>query len=124
MSRSHHSPRHSTRRTRASSGPRSSPSVSHVRRQRRGPEENILQGELRKIKPQTFNGGHKKGEDDEAWLLEMKIYFQLHDYPSRVEARNATYHLQGKATMCWDQLKQAKKLDEKRISWRQFKGYF
>jgi hypothetical protein len=26
--------------------------------------------------------------------------------------------------MWWDQLKQAKHLDEKRISWRQFKGYF
>jgi hypothetical protein len=26
--------------------------------------------------------------------------------------------------MWWDQLKQAKNLNEKRISWRQFKGYF
>jgi hypothetical protein len=26
--------------------------------------------------------------------------------------------------MWWDQLKRAKNLDEKRISWRQFKGYF
>jgi hypothetical protein len=26
--------------------------------------------------------------------------------------------------MWWDQLKQSKDLDEKRISWRQFKGYF
>ena len=26
--------------------------------------------------------------------------------------------------MWWDQLKQANNLDEKRISWRQFKGYF
>jgi hypothetical protein len=57
-------------------------------------------------------------------LLEMKKYFQLHDYPSRVEAKISTYHLQGKATMWWDQLKKAKKIDEKRISWRQFKGYF
>jgi hypothetical protein len=124
MSRCHHSPRHSTRRTHASSGPGSSPSVSHVQRQRRRPEADILQGELRKIKPPNFNGEHKKGEDVEAWLLEMKKYFQLHDYPSRVEARISTYHLQGKETMWWDQLKQTKNLDEKRISWRQFKGYF
>jgi hypothetical protein len=48
----------------------------------------------------------------------------MHDYPSWVEARISTYRLQGKETMCWDQLKQAKNLDEKRISWRQFKGYF
>jgi hypothetical protein len=54
----------------------------------------------------------------------MKNYFQLHDYPSRVEARIATYHLQGKVSMWWDQLKKAKHLDAKRISWRQYKGYF
>jgi hypothetical protein len=48
----------------------------------------------------------------------------LHDYPSRVEAGIATYHLQGKESMWWYQLKKSKHLDEKRISWRQFKGYF
>jgi hypothetical protein len=123
MRRHHHSPRKSTRRTHASSGQEQSKCVS-CWRQRRRPEADILQGELRKIKPPTFNGEHRKGEEVEAWLLEMKKYFQLHDYPSWVEARISTYHLQGKATMWWDQLKQAKNLDEKRISWRQFKGYF
>jgi hypothetical protein len=60
--------------------------VSLVQRQRRRPEENILQSELRKIKTPTFNDEHNKGEGMEAWLLEMKKYFQLHEYPSRVEA--------------------------------------
>jgi hypothetical protein len=83
-----------------------------------------LQSELEKIKPPTFNGEHMKGEEVEVWLLEMKKYFQLLDYPSRLEARIATYHLQGKKSMWWDKLKQAKHLDEKRISWRQFKEYF
>jgi hypothetical protein len=32
------------------------------------------------IKPPNFNGEHMKGEEEEAWLLEMKKYFQLHDY--------------------------------------------
>jgi hypothetical protein len=54
----------------------------------------------------------------------MKKYFQLHDCPSWVEARIVTYHLQWKASMLWDQLNQAKNLDEKRISWRHIKGYF
>jgi hypothetical protein len=54
----------------------------------------------------------------------MKKYFQLHDYPSQVEAIIYTYHLQGKEAMWWDHLKQAKNLDYKRVSWRQFKGYF
>jgi hypothetical protein len=74
-------------------------------RQRRRPEADILQGELGKIKPPNFNDEHRKGEEAEAWLLEMKKYFQLHDYPSREEAIISTYHLQGKASMWWDQLK-------------------
>jgi len=85
--------------------------VSPIRRQMRSPEGDILQGELRKVKPPTFNGYDSKGEDDEAWLLEMKKYFQLHNYPSRVETRIATYYLQGKESMWWDQLKKEKKID-------------
>jgi hypothetical protein len=50
--------------------------------------------------------------------LEMKKYLQMHDYPSRIEARISTYHLQGKEAMWWDQPKQAKNLDEKWIYWR------
>jgi hypothetical protein len=50
-------------------------SVSHVRRQRRRPEGDMLQGELRKIKPPTFNDENRKGEKGESWLLEMKKYF-------------------------------------------------
>jgi hypothetical protein len=65
-----------------------------------------VQSELREIKPPIFSGEHMKGEEVEAWLLEMKKYFQLHDYPSKVETRIATYHLRGKETMWWDQLKQ------------------
>jgi hypothetical protein len=114
----HHYSRQFTRINHAILVPGSIPSVSPVRRQSRRLEEGILQGELRKIKPPTFNDEHQKGEEVEAWLLEMKKYFQLHDYPSRVEARIATYHLQGKETMWWDQLKQTENLDDKRISWR------
>jgi hypothetical protein len=118
MRKHHHSPNNSTRRTHSSSGPGSIPSVSPVRRKRRMPKEDILQGELMKIEPRTCNGEHGKGEAFKAWLLEIKKYFHLHDYPSRVEARISTYHLQGMTTMWWDQLKQAKHLDKKRILWR------
>jgi hypothetical protein len=57
-------------------------------------------------------------------MLEIKKYFRLQDYPSRVETRIETYHLQGNATMWWDQIKQAKHLDEKRVSWIWLKGCF
>jgi hypothetical protein len=76
------------------------------------------------MKPPNFNGEDMKGEEVEAWLLEMKKYFKLHDYPYQVEDRIPTYHLQGKASIWWDQIKKSKNLDEKRISWRWFKGYF
>jgi hypothetical protein len=109
---------HSTRRDHAILGPGIIPSVSHVRRQRRRNDRHILQGELRKIKPSHFNGEHIKGEEVDAWLLEMKKYLQLHDYPFIVEKTIATYHLQGKATVWWDEINQAKHLDQKRVSWR------
>jgi hypothetical protein len=64
--------------------------VSLVRRQRRRPQADILQGELGKMKPPTFNGEHKKGEKVEASLLKMNKYFQLQDYRSRVEVKIAT----------------------------------
>jgi hypothetical protein len=66
MRRCHHYPRKSTRRTHASLGARSSLSVSHVWRQRIRLEGDILQGELRKIKPPNFNGKNRKGEEVEA----------------------------------------------------------
>jgi hypothetical protein len=62
MSRCHHSTRKSTRRTHAILGPRSKPSVSYVWRQRRRLDADILQGEIKKIKPPTFSGEHNKGE--------------------------------------------------------------
>jgi hypothetical protein len=61
MSKHHHSPEKYTRRTHASSGPGSSPSVSHVRRHRRRPKGYIFQGDLMKIKPPTLNGDQMKG---------------------------------------------------------------
>jgi len=45
------------------------------------------------IKSPTFDGDHKKYEDVEDWLLEMRKYFQFHNYTSTVEARVAIYHL-------------------------------
>jgi hypothetical protein len=53
----HHSPRHSTRRVHNSSIP------SHVRKHKRRPRIDDLQGDMIKIKPPTFDGEHKKDED-------------------------------------------------------------
>jgi hypothetical protein len=66
MRKLHHSLRKSTRRFHASLGPGRNPSVSPMRRQRTSHEGDILQGELRKIKPHTFNGEKGKEEEVEA----------------------------------------------------------
>jgi hypothetical protein len=81
-------------------------------------EEDNLQGELRNIKPPTFDGENKMGEDAKVWLLGIRNYFQLHNYSFNLEAKIYIYHLQANASMWWDQLKKAQQINEKRISWK------
>jgi hypothetical protein len=78
----HHSQSHSKRRAHNSSSP--SPTRKH---RRSGVDE--LKGEMNKIKPPTFDGEHKKEEDDETWFLGMRKYFQLQNYSSHAEGRIA-----------------------------------
>jgi hypothetical protein len=59
--------------------------VSLFKHQRRRYETNQLQGELKEIKPLTFDGENKMGEDVEAWLLEIRKYFSLHNYSFNLE---------------------------------------
>ena len=73
-----------------------------------------LRREMKKIKPPTFDGEHKKDEDAETWLLGMRKYFQLHNYSSHAEGRISIYQIKGKASMWWDQV----------VTWREFKKYF
>ena len=80
----------------------SNPEVSPVRHQRIKYEKEELHGELKKIKPPTFDGEKKRGEDVESWLLGMRKYFQLYQYSPNIEARIAIYHLKGKTSMWWD----------------------
>jgi hypothetical protein len=98
--------------------------VSLVRQQRRNKEVDSLQGELRKLKPPSFNAEREREDDAKAWFLGLMRYFHLHNYSSNLEARICTYHLHGKVVMCWDQLKQVEHVNESRITWKQFKKYF
>jgi len=50
-----------------------------------------LEGEFKKIKPSTFDGDSKVGEEDEAWLLDIKKYFQIYNYSSKMKVRMAIY---------------------------------
>jgi hypothetical protein len=71
----HRSPKHPDKEAHSSSSP--SPTRKH---RRYGVDE--LKGEMKKIKPPTFDGEHKKEKDVETWLLGMRKYFQLQNYSS------------------------------------------
>jgi hypothetical protein len=71
----HHSPPCSERKFYATDDPVSSPEVSHVRHQRRKQEVDSFQGELRKLKPPSFEGEREREYDVEAWLLGLRRYF-------------------------------------------------
>jgi hypothetical protein len=92
--------------------------LSPVRQQRRKQEVDSLQGELRKLKPLSFDGEREREDDVEAWLLRLRRYFQLHNYSSNLEARISTYHLHRKVAMWWDQLKKVEHVNESRITWK------
>jgi hypothetical protein len=57
-------------------------------------------------------------------MLNMRKYFQLHNYSSLAEGRIFIYQLKGKTSMWWDQYVQVQHIDEKKVSWREFKRYF
>jgi hypothetical protein len=120
----HHSPPYLARKFYASKYPISNPEVSPIRHQRRKQEVDSLQGELRKLKPPSFEGEREREDDVKAWFLGLKRYFQLHNYSSNLKANIVTYHLHGKDAMWWDQLKQVEHVNESRITWKQFKKYF
>jgi hypothetical protein len=83
-----------------------------------------LKGELRKLKPISFDGEREREYDVEARLLGLRRYFHLHKYSSNLKAKIYTYHLHGKDAMWWDQLKQVEHINESRITWNKFKKYF
>ena len=98
--------------------------MSLVRHQRRKQEIDSLKGEMRKLKPPSFDGEREREYDVEAWLLGPHRYFQLHNYSLKLEAMISTYHLHEKAAMWCEQLKQVEHVNESRITWKQFKNHF
>ena len=68
-----------------------------------------------------LNGEVEKGEEDEAWLLGMKKYFQIYNYSGRLKARMAIYNLIGKAKIWLQDIKRVKTLKEKDVTSINFK---
>ena len=86
----------------SSDSPNDSESSRDKPSRRRKYQRDVLQGELRKVKPPTFRGDSKKGEDAEAWLLGMRKYFRIYNYSSKMEANIAIHQLQGQASIWWE----------------------
>ena len=95
-----------------------------MRYKKRRHARDELVGELRRIKPPTFDGEVKQGEYVEAWLLGLKKFFQLHQYTPNMETRVFIYHLQVKSSIWWDHLVKQKGIDEDKIYCKKFKKYF
>jgi hypothetical protein len=95
-----------------------------TKKDRKRKQVDHLEGEFKKIKPSTFDGESRTGEEAEAWLLDIKKYFQIYNYSSNMKVRMAIYNLKGKANIWWQDLKLAKGLKEKQMEWSDFKNYF
>jgi hypothetical protein len=76
--------------------------------------------EFRKSKPPSFDDEIKKGEEAEAWLLGLKKYFRIHDFSENMKAQVATFNLNGKASIWWEDLKNVKGVHEEDLSWERF----
>ena len=100
-----------------------SSSPSH-RNKRRRHYKNNSQDEFKKARSPAFYGEVKTGQEAEAWLLGMRKYFQVQDYSENMKARVAIFNLIGRASILWEHHRQVKKVNERRIVWKQFKKYF
>jgi hypothetical protein len=83
-------------------------SYSRRKRKKRKHSKNHNLEEFKKAKPPSFDGEIKKGDEAEAWFLGLKKYFRLHDFSKNLKARVATFNLNGKASIWWEDLKNVK----------------
>ena len=63
-----------------------------------------LEGEFKKIKPTNFDGESRTGEEAEAWLLEIKMYFHIYSFSNNMKVIMEVYNLKGKTSIWWQDL--------------------
>jgi hypothetical protein len=100
------------------------PAEDKTKKDRKRKHVDHLEGEFKKIKPSTFDGGSRTGEESEAWLLDIKKYFQIYNYSNNMKVKIAIYNLKVKANIWWQDLKLAKSLKEKHMEWLEFKKQY
>jgi hypothetical protein len=109
-----------------SEGSSSSRTSSYPRRKQKKQKasKGLKFKEFKKAKPPSFDDEIKKGEEAEAWLLGLKKYFRVHDFSENMKARVATFNLNGKASIWWEDLNNLKGVRKEDLSWEQFEKYF
>ena len=71
-----------------------------------------------------FNGEIEKGEEAEAWLYDMKKYFQIYNYSNELKAKMAIYNLTKKAYIWWQDINKVKGIKDRYVTWKTFKKIF
>ena len=54
----------------------------------------------------------------------MRKYFQVQDYFGNMKSRVAVFNLTGRASIWSEHHREVKKVNERRIVWKQFRKYF
>ena len=91
-----------------------------VGKQKEHPVE--MQGEFKKLRPPTFDG--ESEEVVEAWLLNIKLYFQGYRYDDNLRACLEIFQMSGKVALWWQQAKSVNTIYYKELSWKIFKNLF
>ena len=99
-------------------------SSSSHRNERKMNYQNHSCYEFKKVRLPIVNGEIKNGQEAEAWLLGMRKYFQVQDYLGNMKARVAIFNLTGRASIWWEHFSQVKKINERKIVWKQFHNFF
>ena len=54
----------------------------------------------------------------------MRNYFQVQDYYGNMKDMVAIFNLTGRASIWWENFRQVKNINERKIVWKQFQKYF
>lgn len=60
----------------------------------------------------------------EAWLTDMGKYFHIYEYIEQLKERLEVYQLRGKATLWWEEIKIVRKINEEKVTWKEFQKHF
>lgn len=80
--------------------------------------------DFKKARPPTFDGDVKKLEDEEAWLLGMKKFFELHDHIHNMNSKIVIFNLKGKVDIWCEDVKCVTGITTKELIWHEFKRLF